>query len=301
MPTPQDELNKAIAHASTDDLVTILYKLKSQDLALLKAEGTPSTQEALNRPELTPFWEDQFNKLRLKRDPGFQFRDPSPQSCADFYCGYILYLASIKVKATDVFKYNHYIKLSIVQFNSFHAHQAVLNTLVLQYRNSTEKEELDTFCAYVTKQYSLLLNFKTPGFLLLANTFYYLATFYQNLGLREESIACYQECWKHLHCAKLLERNSERDIHNAYFGQGLIFSNAFRLSTIDAIKDNFLTVAKEALPAHVRRTIETEAQSTLPTTNRIYDDKNESLSDWNCSDDDERESAASASLHNRSM
>ena len=193
----------------------------------------------------------------------FQFRIPDIQSRADFYCGYVLYLAAIKEKSKENGKYEEYLTLSQSKFSSFYAIQEILNTYLSMCKDSSKNGPLDTLFNYLARESSDIQKFKTPGCLLLANSYFYLATFYQKLGLYDESIISYKECWKHLHGAKLLEKDSTKEIHNAYFGQGLILSNAFGLTAINTIKDRCLEVCSEALPYPVRHAIETQIESML--------------------------------------
>lgn len=264
MPISNDALIKKInVSISTDELVTILLRLKPHEVALLQAEGDDPIQQQLRRPELEPFWEDQFNKLRVERESSFRFRDPAPQSKRDFYCGYVLYLAARKVKSVNVHQYEHYLKLSMIKFNCFYAYRELFHSLVNSIQNSTDQDQFDYVYSYVSNEASKVQRFKTPGGLLLANVYYYLATFYQNLHAREGTIVCYRACWEQLHHASLLEKVSEREIHNAYFGRGLVLSNTFNLHTIGEIQDNCLKIAKDVLSAAERCRIEDRVKASL--------------------------------------
>lgn len=256
-------LNKIMGDESisTDDLIMELYKLRPLDLAMLKAMGNDEVQKRLNSPELVPFWVNKFNKLRLERNHSFQFRDQAPQSEADFYCGYVLYLVALKEKQkTEDSDYNKYLTLSMTTFNCFYAAQEILTHAIVNCKNELKRENLDKLYDYITKQESQIQQFKTPGCLLLANTYFYLAGFYQRLNHKRESAECYRVCWEQLHLAQLLETSSEREIHNAYFEQGLAASNVFKLNSISEIKDRFLELALEALPEPIRNATQAKAE-----------------------------------------
>lgn len=263
MPFTHNELETLITSSGDiDAIVTQLGKIKPYQLALLKADGTEVIKVLLSNPKLNPFWENQFNSLRiditeLLTTGSFQFRDPSPQSKADFYCGYQLYLAALKAKSKPD-KFDLYIKQAIKSFNCFFAHRVVLTDLINAHQDCN-KDELNECVKKVQNHVTQLEQFKTPGFLVLAITYYYLATFYQNGAARDESIKCYQLSWKYLHLAELLEPFSDREIHNAYFGQGIALSNTIKATSIAQLKEAMLSVAKELLPASVRVRLEAEA------------------------------------------
>ncbi|MBL7481049.1 Dot/Icm T4SS effector metaeffector MesI [Legionella bononiensis] len=248
-----------LQNASLEQIVSDLEKLTPLELALLKAKSQDGDTEVLDSPQLSVFWINKFNKIRLQRDTCFQFRDPFPKSRADFYCGYTLYLAARKEKGTSESNYEEYLSLSAFKFDSFHAIQQILTTLIIGCKESTEQKQIDNLYSNVDALYSKLLKFKTPGCLLLANTYFYLAGFYQNLNMENKTIDCYRRCWELIHLAGLFEESSERLIHNAYFGQGLKMSNAYGLSTINEIKENCLQRGLDALPYTVRHVMEMDA------------------------------------------
>ncbi|HEN5506354.1 TPA: Dot/Icm T4SS metaeffector MesI, partial [Legionella pneumophila] len=95
MPNSLKDVQKLICDEGiTDNVITTLSRLKPFDLAMLKATSDNKVKTLLDSDELKPFWVNKFNKLRLEKDHIFQFRNPDPQSRADFYCGYVLYLAA---------------------------------------------------------------------------------------------------------------------------------------------------------------------------------------------------------------
>ncbi len=243
----------------TDNVITSLSRLKPFDLAMLKATSDNEVKTLLDSDELKPFWVNKFNKLRLEKDHTFQFRNPEPQSRADFYCGYVLYLAALKEKQKEVSNYYDYLNLSFTTFNCFYAAQEILTFLIEVCKNDSKRENIDLLYNSVTSQSTQIQEHKTPGCLLLANAYFYLAGFYQRLDLKAESIECYKECWEQLHLAQLLETDSEREIHNAYFNKGLATSNAFGLNSISEIKARCLGLASEALPYPVRNAKEANA------------------------------------------
>lgn len=262
----------------TDEATLLLYKLKAIDLAILKATGSDKLKKQLDSPELQPFWVNKFNKLRLEKDFAFQFRNPEPQSKADFYCGYVLYLASLQEnKNPDKNNYNNYLILSLSLFNCFYAAQEILTSLIINCNNNPKIENVNTLYEFMTRINSQIQKHKTPGCLLLANGYFYLAGFYQHLNFKRESTEYYKLCWEQLHLAQLLESTSEREIHNAYFGQGLAMSNAFRLDSISEIKDHCRQLNSEPFIDAVQMEAEEKAEKT-------FDSKFKSTMDTNIED-----------------
>ncbi|KTD55552.1 Ankyrin repeat protein [Legionella santicrucis] len=248
----------------TDEVTLLLYNLKVIDLAILKATGSDKLKKQLDGPELQPFWTNKFNKLRLEKDVAFQFRNPEPQSRADFYCGYVLYLAALKEnKKPNTNKYNDYLILSLSLFNCFYAVQEVLTSLIINCKNNLKIDNVNALYEFMTRIDSQTQQHKTPGCLLLANAYFYLAGFYQRLNFKRESAECYKLCWEKLHLAQLLEPTSEREIHNAYFGQGLVMSNAFRLDSIFEIKGRCRQLNSELFTDAVQHTAEAKAEKTF--------------------------------------
>ncbi|HAT8180705.1 TPA: hypothetical protein JA361_14945 [Legionella pneumophila] len=265
MPNTMKQVEKLICDEGiAEDTIKSLSKLKAFDLAMLKATGNNKVKSLLDSDELKPFWVNKFNKLRLEKDHIFQFRNPNLQSRADFYCGYVLYLAALKEKTKEnIGNYYDYLKLSFTTFNCFYAAQEILTSLIGACKNDSKRENIDLLYNCVTSQSTEIQQHKTPGCLLLANAYFYLAGFYQRLNLKAESIECYKACWEQLHLAQLLETDSEREIHNAYFAKGLAASNAFGLSSISEIKARCLDLAAEVLRNPVRSTMEANAVKTF--------------------------------------
>ncbi|QEY52358.1 hypothetical protein FQU71_14625 [Legionella longbeachae] len=262
----------------TDEVTLLLHKLKPIELALLKATGSDIVRKQLDSPELGPFWVNKFNKLRVANDHAFQFRNPEPQSRADFYCGYVLYLASLKEnKNTNNNKYNDYLILSLSRFHCFYAAQEVLTHLIMNCEKNLNIENVNTLYEFMTRMEYLIQQHKTPGCLLLAHTYFYLAGFYQSLDLKKESTECYSSCWEQLHLAQLLESISEREIHNAYFGQGLAMSNAFGLDSISEIKDRCRQFNPKVFTDALRSA--TEAKAEMMLNNKFKDNMDKNIED----------------------
>ncbi|KTD43246.1 Dot/Icm T4SS effector metaeffector MesI [Legionella quateirensis] len=259
------EIKRIDLIASTEQIITDLQKLTPLELALLKATSKSVEAEILDSPQLSVLWVNKFNTLRLQRDSSFQFRDPSPLSRSDFYCGYVLYLAAMKEKGKQNNKYEEYLALSTFKFNSFHASRELLSNLITDCHKISEQNIIDNLNTTTNVLTSNLLKFKTSGCLLLANTYFYLADFYQNLKLENKAIDCYKKCWELIHLAGLWEEYSETQIHNTYFGHGIKMSNGFGLSTINKIKDHFLKRCSEALPYTLRHNLEMQALKEFET------------------------------------
>ncbi|RUR06902.1 Dot/Icm T4SS effector metaeffector MesI [Legionella sp. km772] len=273
MPSSADVKKLILDKAPIEQIYAKANLLKPLELVLLKAEGGDEVQKIMNSPEFVPLWVNKFNALRLTRDPSFRFRDPAPQSKADFYCGYVLYLAALNVKRTDEDKYSYYLSAAL-RFNSFHAFQECLHSLVHLGQNYSTKKELNDAVSYLSSVALQIPSKNTPSSLLLANTWFYFASFYSKLGCEGEAVECYKKCWANLHLAELTESNSEKAIHNAYFGEGIKLSNAYGLNTLTDIKERCLTVANGALTAQVRNSIEADLVDKLtPECKEISEEK----------------------------
>lgn len=255
------EFRRAELDGQKAHIVTMLQLLTPLDLALFKAKCPDYASEILDSPELTVFWTNHFNSIRLQRDPSFQFRDPSPQSRADFYCGYVLYLGAMKEKGKSDEKYRNYLLTSVLKFSSFHAYKELLITTTIDCKKAGELKDINMLYHYITDQSTKLMSFKTPGCLLIANTYFYLSTFYEHLGLDNLVDDCVRKCWTFIHLAGLFEPYSETQIHNAYFGKGLKMSNPFGLSTPYEMKRQILELFGRTLSIPVQKKMETDAMA----------------------------------------
>jgi hypothetical protein len=258
--TLQEKLERLIlSNVDKDSMIFFLSRQKPIDLAMLKAKGSPGVKMVLESDELTPLWENKFNALRLKSHPNFQFRDPKPQSKADFYCGYVLFLAALN-EDTASDEYRSYLKLSISAFNSFHAHQELISRLIIDCRGKPTPENINKLVIYINGQKAELQKLKTPGCLLLAHTYLQIASLYGTSD-RNLSRKFYRDCWENLHLAELCEERSENEIENAYFNQGLKFASPFRLNNINEMKAELIKTIQGDLPGSVRLLCEAEAVS----------------------------------------
>jgi hypothetical protein len=282
MTTPFDDLCIAYNNGNIEEAETILYRLEPLDVALMKANGPNEITEMLSRPEFQPFWTNQVRLLRLERDPGFRFKEPGTQSKADFYCGWILYLSAQKASSAE--KGEFYLKVAREKFNSFYAHRETLTMRIAECneyisrdgvadpkasnRDTTifdalKKEKFEPLIDYIESNRPYIERFKTPGCLILATTYYYLASFFQRLGFKEEAVLCYHACWHFLCKAEFYEKDSVREIHNAYFGEGLKLSNTLGYSKISELKDGCIEQAGPALTAANRAAIEEEVRVSI--------------------------------------
>jgi len=227
---------------SEDFLVLKLSLLKPIELALLKANSEPEIKSMLDNTEFTPLWVNKFNLLRIHEKSDFQFRAPGYQSKANFYCGYILYLSALKQKKLGD-DYTEHLSLAISEFKSFYAYQELIFQLFIEVRNQPNNGNLKFLLNYINTENAELQNLKTPGCLLLAFSYFQLAVLYRSLNFKVLATKCYRECWTNLHLAHLLEKDSEKEIHNAYFGKGLKASNPFELGSIADMKTSFIESA----------------------------------------------------------
>jgi hypothetical protein len=281
MTSPVDELCIAFHNGNIEEAETMLYRFDPLEVALMKANGPNEITDMLSRPEFLPFWTNQFRLLRLDRDLGFRFKEPGAQSKADFYCGWILYLSAQKASVDEG---KLYLKIAREKFNSFYAHRETLSRRIGECNehisrdvvdgtkvsnrdaaifDALKKEQLDPLIDYTESNRPYIERFKTPGCLLLATTYYYLASFFQRLGFKEEAGLCYHACWHYLCKAEFYEKESVREIHNAYFGEGLKLSNTLGYTKISELKDGCIEQAGAALTAANRVAIEEEVRDSL--------------------------------------
>lgn len=255
-----------------DDIETALSNLTSLDLVMLRVEGSIKVRELLNSIGLTPFWENKFNKLRLPKDTSFSFRDPAPQTKADFYCGYILFLAALENKSDNIL-FHTYLVHSIEKFDCFYAIQLIL---VEKIKAIAIENTIEAFNLYlkdiVSMRQAAVQQHRTPGCILLANIYLALAIYYQRLTNQPRANLCYIACWEQIHLAELLESSSTRQIHNAYFGKGLAYSNSLGLNSIVEFKTHVSKLAKDALKDSVKRVLESKAKSTFDRFFKVEED-----------------------------
>lgn len=209
-------------------------------LAEFCANTDPSTRETLNSDKFAWFWAQRFNNLRVKDNNAFRFRDPTPESKMNFYCGYVLYIEALSnedkgqtLLAAD------YKKKSLNLFHSFHALQNILLSLTIACMNDCNQTV--HLLNYIQQNQTQINNFQTPGFLLLADVYFSLMFLYHEN--REKGLEYYQKCWQYLHLAELFEKSSSRDIHNAYFGKGLRACSSFEGNTVHDFKNHTHTIA----------------------------------------------------------
>lgn len=306
MPSKSDLEELIRNKASHEEIVDLLDLFKPIELALLVAttKADPNTARILNSNCVEPLWANRFNALSLERNLAFQFIDTKkPHYRANFYCGYVLYLAALKgkteainaeaelnelvkknrqslqdkfLKVDDIRMmelksiisaryelYHAYLSIAIKQFNSFHASSAFFTNLIQECHAHTKKNDLDQLRMRLIDGAPALTQETTPTSLLFANTFFYLAGFYQKIKHYEESAVCYRKCWEYLCLAELLESRSTAEIHNAYFGEGLKLSNPYGINSIKTLKEQCILIADNVLTTNTRNTIEAHVYSIL--------------------------------------
>ena len=124
------------------------------------------------------------------------------------------------------------------------------------------KGKLDSLYETLSDTQNNLIQFKTPGYLLMAVIYHYLSNYYEHAASVTAAYVCMQKCWKNLHKAALLEITSEKEIHNAYFGYGFKLS-LFKLETITEIKSKLEKQFTKNLLNSLQKTLEAEAEEEI--------------------------------------
>lgn len=198
----------------------------------------PESYDLLKTNELDGFWQARrqaISKYALKAQDGV---------CdADLTVGHTLYLLTQREKTQgDMKRYQEYLSQAL-SVHSIHAAQAWIHEIVM----AVEKPDLkliQDIAAILYNQEGLAKRHGTPGYLLVANGYFYLLRWLSEIN-KDEDLNEWRiqyegtvfSLWKSLYLAQDRELDSADSIHNAYFGCGLANSNSFKLPTIDAMMD----------------------------------------------------------------
>ena len=259
-----EEINEKFSKTrATEEKVDFLSNLRHFDLANFVAQSSQNVRDALLSQDYDKLWYNRFNKLRVGREKDFQFRDPSPQTQAEFYCGYVFYVSALAKKSSDEDIYNDYLWTAIARLSSFHAINERVQMLLNSCDTTDNADQVARLLEFLTAYESQIHEFQTPGFLLLANTYLTLSSLYAEMSYTQQKTTYLEKGWKNLHLAELLYDESEKSIHNAYLGEGIRLSNRYGLSNIADIKEHILKYTPNILNAEIRDDIEQSASYLL--------------------------------------
>ncbi|WP_223800000.1 DUF5630 domain-containing protein [Legionella longbeachae] len=208
-----------------EDILSRLNTLKLTELNEF-CQQHPTIRKILALSEFDAFWKTQREAIRVKDLPQFRFRNSPRLSDMNITLGYLNYYLSLRYPENK----SHYLQRAIF-FHSYHAFNVYAHDCFMK---MSSKEE-GTFFELL----SLLPSFEkeaawlgTPAYLITANLYFKAALHLVKKDKALEASAAFQFVIKYLCLADRIESESENDIHNAYFSQGLAQSNPFKLSTI---------------------------------------------------------------------
>lgn len=198
----------------------------------------PDRYEILKSNTFDGFWQARrqaVSKYALKAQRGV---------CdADLTVGHTLYLLAQREKIQgDLKRYQEYLNQAL-SVHSIHAAQTWLHEIVMSVKKP-DLELIQKLAGIFYNQEGLAKRHGTPGYLLVANGYFYLLNWLSEINkdedLKEWRIqyeGTVYSLWKSLYLAQNAEHESAESIYNAYFGFGLANSNSFKLPTIDAMME----------------------------------------------------------------
>lgn len=229
-------------------------KLKMDSLIKI-AENSPSLFNLIQHENLKELWQEAWrlmgaNPISVKKTDKEEFHDMLPQkkiTCISLLFGYFYYQKALKIRQITGKLYTglelEYLKKA-ENHNSFHGLNA-LNKLDLKFLKLCERNK--QHCPYVERiiqTAEIAANYHgTPGYLILAETYYSIAEYNHALNDDESVTLSLILCLQSLTSASLRMIESEAAINNAYFGQGLAASNPFKLDNIEDMKKLIITNA----------------------------------------------------------
>lgn len=196
----------------------------------------------LRQPEFADFWASKRDLLRLPANPAFRFvRQPGIDD-ADFVTGYLAFLLELKSEPSTSIVHKPLDDLS------FHMVRKRLSQAFIALGTTKELDDIHKFAALLYNKEGFAKQFGCPGYLLLFNGYLHLSQNFLRLEKKDLAEEAVKNCWKWLHLAELTEQESQEAINNCYFGEGLKFSNPFKLAKIADIKVLLLQQAGTLLP-----------------------------------------------------
>ena len=229
LPNAVDVVIKYLSRIKLLNLVVVLDK----DKALL---------DRLMTKDFEPYWSGILQSFKVG-DKEFCFKPPKFMSSGRYVIAYLLYLEHVSEKRScgefllTAKKHHSFhalfygVSLLIESFLGVRQPEKELNSVTLElYLNILEKEAL----FHGTPGYLLLANFCFQASLITTSRAYKLP-----LEERNEIFAITDglalKVIRYLELALVLEKESESETHNAYFGQSIAMSNAFHVESIPSM------------------------------------------------------------------
>ncbi len=258
-------IKQLLENKKYDKAADLMFLLGAKNLAIFQ-ERYPEIQQILRQEEFNPFWHEILINLTLPQHTDFQFREPSNLSIADFVSGYQYFLLAIEYKQKkQISEYKKYLQLAL-DFNSIHALQTQLHELI----SFVCEDNLD-YCKnlkHALKEMEEVASIhKSPGCLLLVKGYIFLARAAQEIEDLKITRDAFINISKYLYLAEQYESYFEDDLHNAYFGQGIILSTSFQLASFDEIREFCSEFAPKKHAKQLQKFAEASVQKEISDLN----------------------------------
>lgn len=244
----------------------------------------PHHRTILNNELFNDFWASKRESLRLPQSDAFRFEKSTTLSDMDFVIGYLYYLLALESnEQKDYSKYQTYKKLAL-SFSSIHAWYLVIHELI-----AAPVSNITTYCDNLVEtlnafnaQSSL---YGTPGYLLLSKTYLHLgllvATHHEE---KDRQIPAFKLALKNLELARLDEKRSASDIHNAYFGNGLGAGNPFGIDSMDMMLEELRKLLTPMVATSEQDSIVEDAKYAYKTSSQKPEIGDDSVSERDSTD-----------------
>lgn len=224
---------------SPQEVILFLEKLEIPMLPLIFLNNKELVFR-IAQPIYLNYFLDFLQKIPVDAKPEFNFLKPNFISTFEFILGYIAYIAVSEDNSEQMLKV-------AAQFYSYHALENWINSIIVSYYKDF------SLCIHaepiIKLLDSMIIFYGTPGFLLGARFFYHLiqvsqlhqSTLEEGTGEFPTIVYSYiKNMIIYLDMASVLESQSQNEINNAYFGEGLSLSNPFYLDQITLIREKYL-------------------------------------------------------------
>ena len=204
----------------------------------------PKLDRVLSQIPFLNFWDNVWSKLGSNA-PGASGTMHYQENISSqrLVYGYIFYLLSLQQRLTSNTKFGHtehqLLKIA-ASYDSFHAlselmrHNIAVLPAVSDIHLSQHIQELIELGNQAANAH------KTPGYLLLVDAYTAIANHHAQSDDHDSQVSAYHALYcafKNLKLAELYQEASSAAIQNAYFGQGIIASNPYELSSISTIQN----------------------------------------------------------------
>jgi Family of unknown function (DUF5630) len=234
------EENAEISPQGWEQYDSLLNTVDRTLAALLRlADRDAETLTRCLVPELEPLWELCWAKMNVQptlneslENSAVPYRPLLPQPYLPafyrllglhfFHCGSKPGQRALLVKAAQA------------PYSNFQAQRA----LVEQYLADLGKDPAALSFALVMAKKAAAVH-HTPGYVLLAKSQFDIGCYLHDSD-RERSAMFFEQAYKNLVIAEVLQPYCQNSLHNAYHGLGIIQSNGFGLATISALQTHFV-------------------------------------------------------------